>query len=251
MKRIALISLLMVPLMTVAAEPRQDPSAIKAKGEQLLTYREAQAMSTDTFLNSHLDLKYLLLGRKAYLAGDFKKAMQELDRSAYYGEKLAQAMIAEMYWNGEGVNADRARAYAMSDVAAERMTEPFLVSLRERYWDAMTARERSDAVGMSEEILARYSDKATFPRLEQMLRNSQDSHRVKGYGRMLTKMIAINADGSAEEDIWPDAFFAQKFWDPKEYVTFKDKYVGAAIRHGTVKVKFGGKQEDEVQGKSK
>lgn len=249
MKKLAVTMLLVLPAVAFAQSP--DPTPMKVGGEQLLTYREAQALSTDTFLNSHLDLKYLLEGREAYMKQDFKRAHEALERSAYYGEKLAQAMLAEMYWKGEGVAVNRPRAYALADIAAERMTEPFLVSLREQYWNAMTEDEQSRAIALSDEIVGRYADTATFPRLAQMLRNAQDTHRVKGYGRLLSRLIAVNKDGSVVEDVWPDAFFAKKFWDPKEYVTFKDKYVGAAVRYGRVNVKFGGKadaQPDEKDG---
>lgn len=248
MTRLLIIGvLLLLPVVPVQAQINE-PTPIKLQGEQLLSYREAQAMSLDTFLNSHLDIKYLVRGRKAYLAGNYKEAIPALERSSRYGEKLAQAMLAEMYWNGEGVPVNKARAYAMADVAAERMNQPFLISKREEYWAAMTPAEQQQAIAMSEEILGLYADKVTMPKMAQVLRNSKGSrHRAKGYGRLLTYVIAYNGDGTIEEDIWPSAFFAQKFWEPKEYQKFKDKYVAAAVRYGNVTVRMGDKVQTSRQ----
>lgn len=247
MTRPLIIGLLLLPVVPVQAQINE-PTPIKLQGEQLLSYREAQAMSLDTFLNSHLDIKYLLRGRKAYLAGNYKEAIPALERSSRYGEKLAQAMLAEMYWNGEGVPVNKARAYAMADVAAERMNQPFLISKREEYWAAMTPAEQQQAIAMSEEILGLYADKVTMPKMAQVLRNSKgERNRAKGYGRLLTRMIAFNDDGSIEDDIRPDAFYAEKFWDPTEYQKFKDKYVAAATRYGNVTVRMGDKVQTSRQ----
>lgn len=236
-------ALLLLPVLPLHAQINE-PTPVRSHGEQLLSYREAQAMSLDTFLNAHPDMKYLLRGRKAYLAGDFKVAHLALERSARYGEKLAQAMLAEMYWKGEGVPVNKARAYAMADVAAERMNQPFFIGKREQYWAAMTPAEQQQAITMAEEILGMYSDKTTMPKIAQVLRNSKgERNRAKGYGRLLTRIIAFNDDGTIEDDIRPDAFHAEKFWEPKEYQKFKDKYVAAVLRYGNVTVRMG----DQVQ----
>ena len=238
--------LLLVPLTSLAQTGTlREAKDIKNGDTPFLTRAEMEAMSTDAFLSSHLDLKYLLSGREHYMKGDFKRAYSDLDRAAFYGDKLAQAMLAEMLWDGKGVAADRVRAYAMADVAAERMSDPFLLRIREQYWDALTQDERRQVTQIAPDILQRYSEAHTVPRMEQHWRKTATPQRAKGYGRLLHKIIAYNSNGGVVDDIRPDAFYAEKFWNSDEYRKFKDAYVEAAVRYGTVKVKFGGKAEDD------
>src|SRR3546814_9279963 len=68
-------------------------------------------------------------------------------------------MVAEMLWNGDGVERDRALAYAWMDLAAERGYAGFL-GLRERYWSALDEAGRARALEAGQEVYAHYGDAA-------------------------------------------------------------------------------------------
>src|SRR5687767_7064117 len=68
----------------------------------------------------HPDTHYRRLGFTSYAAGNHYEAVSYLTRAARYADKPSQLALALMYWEGDGVDADRARAYAWADVAAER-----------------------------------------------------------------------------------------------------------------------------------
>src|SRR3546814_2441093 len=90
-------------------------------------------MVTSGFLNSHPDLRYRLLGMEAMREDRHGDAFKFFRRAAHFADKPSQGMVAEMLWNGDGVERDRALAYAWMDLAAERGYAGFL-GLRERYW---------------------------------------------------------------------------------------------------------------------
>lgn len=251
MRFYALMLLAIIPVCAAAqaggnsAPVRKDRgSIVTPDGDVVLTAPEAKAMASAAWLNEHPDVKHLLIGRKRLFAGDYESAIWNFDRAGYFGDKLAQAMLAEMYWDGKGTAVDRVKAYALADVAAERMNDPFLLGLRERYWDQLTTAERSAVAGIADEILARYSDAVTSAKLEQHWRSRKTYFATKGSGRINNAMMVFDHEtGSQDTDIQPSAYYATKFWDVREYRTFKDKFTAAATRYGTVKVKFGGKTQ--------
>lgn len=235
-------------------EAHQNPAPIIAPdGKVVLTYRESQAMSSPSWLNEHPDVKHLLIGRKRLFSGDYQSAIWNFDRAGYFGDKLAQAMLAEMYWEGKGTSVDRVRAYALADVAAERMNDPFLLRIRETYWEGLTPAERAAVEQIADEILGRYSDEVTLLKLQQHWRNRKQYFMTKGSGRLIRGMIVYNHEnGSVDDDYSPSAYYARKFWDVREYKTFKDDFTAAATRYGKVSVKFGGKtQTSRVSTKDK
>ena len=219
-----------------------------AGGEVILTRDEAEAMSTDAFMDTHLDIKYLLIGRDRLLRGDYAGALYALDRSGSHGDKLAQAMLAEMHWEGQGTKVDRVRAYALADVASERLNDPFLVGIRERYWTALTDAERAQVPAIAKEVLDRYGEENTNRRVAQHWRNSRDMARPVGAGRFLGFIELENYTDGTVSEVRGEAFFAEKFWNLERYQEFKDKFVANASRYGTVKVRMGGlEQSSRVQ----
>jgi hypothetical protein len=69
---------------------------------------DAFIVQSRSFLSSHPDLYGRVLGMKSYSKGDYKEAMRQFRKGAYYADKPSQAMVAEMLWKGEGVQIDRA-----------------------------------------------------------------------------------------------------------------------------------------------
>lgn len=192
-----------------------------------------EAMIRAGFLNSHPDLRYRLLGLEKRKQGRQADAFRFFLRSAYYGDKPSQGMVAEMLWNGTGVAPDRPRAYAWMDLAAERGYRGFLLQ-RERYWHALGAEERKLAVAQGEEIYARYGDAAAKPRLATVLR--RERRRMTGSRTGFAGTLKIMVPGPAGfEEIDGTKFYDEKFWDPKRYQAWHDG-IWMAPRVGSVSV---------------
>ena len=68
---------------------------------------DAFIVQSRSFLSSHPDLYGRVLGMKSYSKGDYKEAMRQFRKGAYYADKPSQAMVAEMLWKGEGVMRSR------------------------------------------------------------------------------------------------------------------------------------------------
>lgn len=104
-----------------------------AQAERTPRRIDAAQWSLPSFRDAHPDLKHRLLAQQALDAGDYAIAIREFTRAADFGDKLSQAMLAELNLTGEGVAKDLARAYAWMDLAAERGFAPF-VGKRESIW---------------------------------------------------------------------------------------------------------------------
>jgi hypothetical protein len=183
---------------------------------------EEPLLITAGFLSHHQDLKYRLLGLKAYNEKRFDDALRYFRRASYYADKPAQGMVAEMYWNGEGAPRDRALAYAWMDLAAERGYAGFL-GLRERYWAELDEAERERALREGEQVYARFGDAAAKPRYEQMLRRGRrelTGSRTGFSGGV--KIYVPGPDGSAET-IDGSKFYDERYWDAQKYWAWQDQ----------------------------
>src|SRR3546814_6715665 len=95
-------------------------------------------MMTAGFLTGHPDVRWRREALHSYSRHEYDIALDQFLRAARYGDKPAQAMLAELYWQGTGVAQDRPRGYAWLDIAAERRF-PHFVPLRERSWSSPAA----------------------------------------------------------------------------------------------------------------
>lgn len=134
-------------------------------------------LNNPRIIETHPDLRYRRLAIRAYESGDKAAALDLLRKAASYADKPSQAMLAAMYWNGDGVTADRPRGYAWMDLAADRGYRDLLVQ-RESCWNALDAAGRKQAVTVGREIYAKYNDKAGLARLDAALR--QEAKRATG-----------------------------------------------------------------------
>lgn len=85
-------------------------------------------------------------------------------------------MVAEIYWEGQGVKADRPRAYAWMDLAAERQFVAF-VAKREKYWAQLNNEEREEALSIGAQLYAEYGDDVALPRLDKRISSERRTHR--------------------------------------------------------------------------
>lgn len=199
--------------------------------------RAQDAQETDAFLVSHPDLRYRKHGKEAQARGRFEDARRYYRLGARYADKLSQAALAEMWWNGQGGAQDRALAYAWMDLAAERGTG-FLLGLRERYWAELEPDEQARALEVGPAVYAEFGDAVAQPRLERELRrgllNVTGSH-TGAVGGM--RMVARDARGMRYLE--PDVFYRDEYWQPAQYWQWRDRQLeaaGRAIGTGSVEV---------------
>lgn len=112
------------------------------------------------------------LGVEAQREGRQQRAHEHFLRAARLADKLSQAAIAEQYWQGQGVDADRVLGYIWMDLAAERGV-PALIALREAYWQGLTADERTRVPALGATLYAVYGDAAAQPRVAQEQRREK------------------------------------------------------------------------------
>lgn len=173
------------------------------------------------FMEGHQDMKYRLLGQRAYREKRYDDAFRFFRRAAYYADKPSQGMIAEMYWNGDGVPRDRALAYAWMDLAAERGYQGFL-GLRERYWAALDPAERERALAEGAGVYAVYGDEAARPRADFQLRLARRSVTGSRTGMVGALTITIPTP-TGEEVVDGSKFYDDRYWDPKKYWAWQDQ----------------------------
>jgi hypothetical protein len=208
------------------AEPVVDESA--------LSDRDQQVLASDAFLSAHPDLRYRGLGVRAYRDGELDQALEYFTRGAYYADKASQAMIGELYWTGQGVEVDRARAYAWMDLAAERRYRGFL-AMRERYWARLDEAERARALEIGDGLYAEYGDAVARPRLATAIRRATATSMVSRPA-LSGAPITVTVPGPAGESVVINDFFNRRYWNPTEYFRWQDEVWRAPQRRARVSV---------------
>lgn len=207
---------------------------------------EDPMLITAGFLDHHQDMKYRLLGLEAYNEKRFEDAMRFFRRASFFADKPSQGMVAEMYWNGEGVARDPALAYAWMDLAAERNYVGF-IALRERYWKALSAAERDRAVQEGQAIYAKFGDAAAKPRYEFQLRIGK--REMTGSRTGFNRGVQIEIPGPAgSQMIEGSRFYDERYWDAKKYWAWQDRLWR---NPNGVKVTVGELEQLPAQGKGK
>lgn len=194
---------------------------------------------TEGFLSAHPDLRWRREGLYSYNKKQYDIAMNQFRRAARYGDKPAQAMLAEMYWKGTGTAQDRELGYAWMDLAAERMYPNFVI-MRERYWRELDATQQQNAIERGQPLLAEYGDDVAKPRMSLVLKRE---HRTMTGSRtgslsMAGPMVIIPMTGPLAGTgmvVTGEDYYERKYWVPKEYWEWQDEVWGVP-RKGRVDV---------------
>lgn len=203
----------LVPAIAFAA------SSINIDKVQLLPAWMDAAMSEGVFQAYHPDIRWQQRGIRHYRQQRFDAARRAFLEGANYADKASQAMLAQMYWRGEGVEQDPARAYAWMDLAAERGYPVFLVE-REKMWRMLDRSDQGRAVQIGSDLYANYGDDIAKPRLVRLLkvgkiRTFTGSHA--GYDAGI-RVATRRADGSFDLSTTSTASYLHpRFWSPKRY----------------------------------
>lgn len=200
---------------------------------QAPTLKDRVIWEHNGFLSFHPDVKYRKLGLHALEQGDMERAVSNFRQASRFADKPSQAMLAEMYWDGDGVAQDRARAYAWMDLAAERGYTLF-VAKRERYWAALDPGEREQALRIGQALYAEDADSEAMPRMTrklQTLRHHMTGSRVGMVGPMrihlFTDVGSTWVDGSS--------YYRKNFWEPERYFEWTDS-IWQPMPRGNVRV---------------
>jgi hypothetical protein len=211
----------LVPLLIAIALSAPFAASAKDGGAPpSLNATDREIMTSEAFLGAHPDLKHRLLGLDAYNRGEFEQAQKEFLRAARFADKPSQGLIGEMYWNGQGVAADRPLAYAWMDIAAER-AYPILLVKREEYWSALTPEERDRAVAVGRTLIEEYGDAAAKPRLEKRLKQARRETTGSRVGSVGNLRINIPT-ASGWRTVRGEEYYAETFWKPEKYWHWQD-----------------------------
>ena len=207
-------------------------AATPAVAQRQVSNSDGAITQHHAFLNAHPDLMFRLRGMDLWKAGKPDRAMAAFQHAALYADKPSQAFVAGMYWEGRGADRDRALAYAWMDLAAER-GYPDFIAMREKFWGELDPAERERALEAGQAIYTRYGDEVANPRLERELRRQrmQVVGSRTGYTGNAKIHIPMPSAGGASGDsgagsptmvIDGSHFYADKFWEPKQYQAWLD-----------------------------
>lgn len=206
-------NLLMAVLVAFYALPNDG----YAKTKQL----DKAILSSESFINAHPDLMHRTRGLTAYKKNQFSEAFTHFRRAAKFADKPSQGMLAEMLWSGQGVEMDRALAYAWMDLAAERHY-PTMLARREKYWSALNEAERAQAISLGQEIYASYGDDVAKKRLATALRRAKNNVTGSRTG-MVGALSIIIQTSSGQQTIDGSQYYQDKFWKPELYMKWQDE----------------------------
>jgi uncharacterized protein len=179
-------------------------------------------VNSQHFLAAHPDIRWRREGVWALEQGQPGHAAEYFRRAARYADKPSQAMLAEMYWSGLGIEADRPLAYAWMDLAAERAYPVFLAK-REHYWAQLTEAERARVMEVGVPLYEQYGDEVAKPRLERLLTRARRNVTGSRVGNVGALKILVPGPGGAAHSISGDDFYDDRFWDPAQYWAWQDR----------------------------
>lgn len=213
-------------------------------GQQIALLNKSQVNSR------HPDLFYRDAAIRSYQAGSKERALSLFLKAARFADKPSQAIIATMYWNGDGVPQDRALAYAWMDLAADRGYADLLAQ-REQYWAPLGPEERQRAVEQGRRIYAEYGDASGLKRLDNALRREvarATGSRTGFGGNNVTVLLRGGAGPPLQRDddgpvvlggtpVRGSDYYAPALWSAAPYSQLKDQVWKLTVAEmGTVDV---------------
>lgn len=186
-----------------------------------------------SFMSAHPDMLNRLRGLGALDRGQGPEAAEHFRTAARYADKMSQAFLAQMLWEGRGIPRDRAMAYAWMDLAAERGT-PLLLVERERYWEALDASERERAVRDGKALYAEYADDVAQPRLETLMRLAlKDQLGSRTGNRSYTLDLCVGHWWISDRQLICNlrvpsySYYRDQFWKPANYWQWQEAQINA------------------------
>ena len=186
-----------------------------------LSAADLRVMEVPGFLDAHPDLRYRKWAVDALHRHELNTAMDYFRRAARYADKPSQGYLAELYWYGVQMPADRALAHAWMVVAAER-GYPMFVELRDRFAAGLTAEQRQRSQGIQQELMAEYGDAVAKPRIAEVLRRARQEMTGSRTASQVNNMVITYGSGAGSGTILGSEYYAPKYWDPAQYHLWQD-----------------------------
>lgn len=213
-------------------------------GQQIALLSKSQVSSR------HPDLFYRNAAIRNYQAGSKEQALVLFLKAARFADKPSQAVIATMYWNGDGVPQDRALAYAWMDLAADRGYADLLAQ-REQYWAQLSPDERQRAIEQGRQVYAEYGNAQGLKRLDNALHREvarATGSRTGFGGNNVTVLLRGGAGSPLQRDdgapvvlggtpVRGTDYYAPELWSAAPYARLKDQVWKLSVAEmGTVDV---------------
>lgn len=189
---------------------------------ELAARDDPSIVASETFLNGHPDLKWRAHAIQARDEGRGAVAFTYFRRAARYADKASQAMLAEMLWNGDGVEVNRPLAYVWMDLAAERGREQF-AAWRELYWAQLTEAERKEALRIGPAIHDEYADHVAKRRQEGAMRRARQQITGSRTGYVGFLSVQSVVAGQYQGQVDGALFYDPKYWEPEQYWDWQDE----------------------------
>lgn len=175
------------------------------------------ALLTEGFLQAHPDLYWRDLGQLSWRRGKPAQARVRFQRASLYADKFSQSLVARMYQEGIGIDADPVLAYIWMDLAAERGYRDLLVE-RERYWQRLDAGQRQRVLAEGPALYAQYGDAVAKPRMETALRTARNAMTGSRTGFVNPGLrMALGEGPEANRPVTGDDYYRDAFWEPAAY----------------------------------
>lgn len=173
---VLLFTCLLAPAAVLAAPSQPQPARQQTDHAVPSTIKTAPAdQRNGAYYRQH--------GVQALAMGKTKAGMRHLRRAAFRADKPAQALMAEILWEGKhGQPVDRPAAYAWMDMAAER-GDATLLAQREAYWVSLSADEQAQALTTGASLYRHYGDAAAHDRILAIQRRQAGGMSGQGTNR--------------------------------------------------------------------
>lgn len=177
-----------------------------------------------TFFNAHPDLQWRAEGLRAWRGGHHVQAMRHFRSAARHADKLSQAMVAQMHWEGLGTPVDRSLGYAWMDLAAERGYHNF-VQQRELYWSQLTREEQADAIARGQAIWAENRDRVAKPRVNRAIKHARLNITGSRTGFINAGLeVSVRLANGRTEVVPATEYYSPAYYDPEQYWCTQDAY---------------------------
>jgi len=168
----------------------------------------------------------MIKAKRSYDAGRYFSALASYKSASRWADKFAQFNVGVMYLQGQGTEADPARAWAWFELAAER-NYPDLVSAADNVWETLTPEQQNEAKAILESELApRYKDEIAIERTTR--RMERDRRKATG-SRLGTAgaLTIVDRSGQVREGA---EYYAEEKWDFRNIISYETELVFAISR---------------------
>lgn len=107
-------------------------------------------------------------GNRFYNTGWYFQARHRFEKAAFWADKMAQHNLGVIWYRGDGVESDPARAWAWFELSAER-GYPEFVGIADAVWDELGPAQRQRGRRILDELMPRYGDAVAVPRTSKRM----------------------------------------------------------------------------------